>query len=624
VRGNGKIIQELEGDFRGAGWNVIKVIWGSYWDPLLARDKEGRLLRIMEETVDGEYQNYKANDGAFVRKHFFGKDPKVAEMVSRMSDEDIWRLNRGGHDPHKVYAAYSAAVKHKGQPTVILAKTIKGFGLGKQGQAKNPTHQLKKIDTATIKEMRDQFNIPIPDDKLDELPFYIPPADAPEMKYLHAHRKALGGYLPQRRPKAEKTPAVPGLSAFEPVLKGSGEGREISTTMAFVRLLTALVRDKEIGKRIVPIVPDEARTFGMEGMFRQLGIFASEGQKYEPVDKDQVMYYREDKQGQILEEGINEAGAFSSWIAAATAYSHSNTVTVPFYTFYSMFGMQRIGDLAWAAADQRARGFLLGATAGRTTLNGEGLQHEDGHSHLISSVIPNCVSYDPTYGYELAVIVHDGLRRMVTNQEDVYYYITLMNENYVHPAMPQGVEEGILKGMYLLKESKNKSKSRVQLLGSGTILREVEAAAELLEKDWGVGADVWSATSFTELRRDGLAAERWNMLHPEAKPRVPYVTQALQGKTGPVIAASDYVKSFADQIRPFVPRDRTYRVLGTDGFGRSDSRAQLRYFFEVNRHFVVLAALRALADQGEIKPKTVADAIKKYGIDPEKADPTTV
>jgi pyruvate dehydrogenase E1 component len=444
------------------------------------------------------------------------------------------------------------------------------------------------------------------------------------MKYLHAHRKALGGYLPQRRPKAEKTPAVPGLSAFEPVLKGSGEGREISTTMAFVRLLTALVRDKEIGKRIVPIVPDEARTFGMEGMFRQLGIFASEGQKYEPVDKDQVMYYREDKQGQILEEGINEAGAFSSWIAAATAYSHSNTVTVPFYTFYSMFGMQRIGDLAWAAADQRARGFLLGATAGRTTLNGEGLQHEDGHSHLISSVIPNCVSYDPTYGYELAVIVHDGLRRMVTNQEDVYYYITLMNENYVHPAMPQGVEEGILKGMYLLKESKNKSKSRVQLLGSGTILREVEAAAELLEKDWGVGADVWSATSFTELRRDGLAAERWNMLHPEAKPRVPYVTQALQGKTGPVIAASDYVKSFADQIRPFVPRDRTYRVLGTDGFGRSDSRAQLRYFFEVNRHFVVLAALRALADQGEIKPKTVADAIKKYGIDPEKADPTTV
>jgi len=546
-------------------------------------------------------------------------------MVSRMSDEDIWRLNRGGHDPHKVYAAYSAATKHKGQPTVILAKTIKGFGMGKQGQAKNPTHQLKKIDTSTIKEMRDQFNIPIPDDKLDELPFYIPPADAPEMKYLHERRQELGGYLPQRRQKAEKSPAVPALAAFDQVLKGSGEGREISTTMAFVRLLTALLRDKELGKRIVPIVPDEARTFGMEGMFRQLGIFASEGQKYEPVDKDQVMFYREDKAGQILEEGINEAGAFSSWIAAATAYSHSNTVTVPFYIFYSMFGMQRIGDLAWAAADQRARGFLLGATAGRTTLNGEGLQHEDGHSHLFSSVIPNCVSYDPTYGHELAVIVHDGLRRMVTNQEDVYYYITLMNENYIHPAMPSGVEEGILKGMYLLRESKAKHKARVQLMGSGTILREVEAAAEMLEKDWNVAADVWSATSFTELRRDGLAADRWNMLHPEGKQKISFVEKSLKERpAGPVVAASDYVKTFADQIRPFVPRDRVYRVLGTDGFGRSDSRAQLRHFFEVNRRFVVIAALKALAEQGEGKTKAVADAIKKYGIDPEKVDPTTV
>jgi pyruvate dehydrogenase E1 component len=579
----------------------------------------------MEQTVDGEYQNYKANDGAFVRKNFFGKDPKVLEMVSRMSDEDIWRLNRGGHDPHKVYAAYSAATKHKGQPTVILAKTIKGFGMGKQGQAKNPTHQLKKIDTSTIKEMRDQFNIPIPDDKLDELPFYIPPADSPEMKYLHERRKELGGYLPQRRQKAETSPAVPPLSAFDQVLKGSGEGREISTTMAFVRLLTALVRDKELGKRIVPIVPDEARTFGMEGMFRQLGIFASEGQKYEPVDKDQVMFYREDKAGQILEEGINEAGAFSSWIAAATAYSHSNTVTVPFYIFYSMFGMQRIGDLAWAAADQRARGFLLGATAGRTTLNGEGLQHEDGHSHLFSSVIPNCVSYDPTYGHELAVIVHDGLRRMVTNQEDIYYYITLMNENYIHPALPEGAEQGILKGMYLLKEAKSKNKLRVQLMGSGTILREVEAAAELLEKDWGVSADVWSATSFTELRRDGLAADRWNMLHPEGKAKLAYVEEMLKKRpAGPVVAASDYVKNFADQIRPFVPRDRLYRVLGTDGFGRSDSRAKLRHFFEVNRYFVTIAALKALADQGEGKAKAVADAIKKYGIDPEKVDPTTV
>jgi len=625
VRGNGKIIQELEGDFRGAGWNVIKLIWGSYWDPLFARDVEGRLLKIMEDTVDGEYQNYKANDGAFVRNHFFGKDPKVLEMVSRMTDEDIWRLNRGGHDPHKIYAAYAAAAKHKGQPTVILAKTIKGYGLGKQGQAKNPTHQLKKVDVATIREMRDRFNIPIPDDKLEELPFYIPAADSPEMKYLRERRKALGGYLPARRRKADSVPAVPPLEAFDAVLKGSGEGREISTTMAFVRTLTVLVRDKELGKRVVPIVPDEARTFGMEGMFRQLGIFAAEGQKYEPVDKDQVMFYREDKQGQILEEGINEAGAFSSWIAAATAYSHSNQVTVPFYIFYSMFGFQRVGDLAWAAADQRARGFLLGATAGRTTLNGEGLQHEDGHSHILSSVIPNCVSYDPTYGYEVAVIVQDGLRRMVTEQEDVFYYLTLMNENYEHPAMPQGTQEGILKGMYLLRESKSKAKQRVQLLGSGTILREVLAAAEMLEADWGVAADVWSATSFTELRRDGLAAERWNMLHPEGKQRVSFVEKSLKDRpAGPVIAASDYIKTFADQIRPFVPKDRAYRVLGTDGFGRSDSRAKLRHFFEVDRNFVAVAALRTLAEQGEVKPKVVADAIKKYGIDPEKADPTTV
>jgi pyruvate dehydrogenase E1 component len=625
VRGNGKIIQELEGDFRGAGWNVIKVIWGGYWDPLIAKDKEGVLLRIMEDTVDGEYQNYKANDGAFVRKHFFGKHPKALEMVANMSDDDIWRLNRGGHDPHKVYAAYAAAVKHKGQPTVILAKTIKGYGLGKTGQAKNPTHQLKKVDIQTIKEMRDRFRIPIPDDKIEELPFYIPPADSPEMKYMHERRKALGGFLPTRRRKADSVPAVPPLSAFDAVLKGSGEGREISTTMAFVRALTALVRDKELGKRIVPIVPDEARTFGMEGMFRQLGIFAAEGQKYEPVDKDQVMFYREDKQGQILEEGINEAGAFSSWVAAATSYSHSNEVTVPFYIFYSMFGFQRIGDLAWAAADQRARGFLLGATAGRTTLNGEGLQHEDGHSHLLSAVVPNCVSYDPTYGYEVAVILQEGLRRMVTNQEDVFYYITLMNENYEHPPLPQGAEEGILKGVYLLRESKSKAKQRVQLLGSGTILREVEAAAELLETDWGVAADVWSATSFTELRRDGLAAERWNMLHPEAKPRTPYVADMLQKRAaGPVIAASDYMKSFAEQIRPFIPQGRSYRVLGTDGFGRSDSRAKLRYFFEVNRHFVTVAALKSLADQGEVKPKTVAEALKKYGIDPDKSDPTTV
>ena len=624
VRGNGKIIQELESDFRGAGWNVIKVIWGSYWDPLLARDKDGILKRVMEESVDGEYQNFKANDGAFVRKYFFGKHPKLLEMVSRMSDDDIWRLNRGGHDPHKIYAAYHAAVNHKGQPTVILAKTIKGYGLGKQGQAKNPTHQLKKLDLGTIREFRDRFNIPVPDDKLEDLPFYVPPADAPEMKYLHERRQALGGFFPQRRRKADVVPPVPPLATFEQVLKGSGAGREISTTMAFVRILTALVRDKGIGKCVVPIVPDEARTFGMEGMFRQLGIYSSEGQKYVPVDRDQVMYYREDKAGQILEEGINEAGSMSSWIAAGTSYSHSNVVTVPFYIFYSMFGLQRVGDLAWAAADQRTRGFLLGATAGRTTLNGEGLQHEDGHSHVLASVIPNCISYDPAYGYEIAVIIHDGLRRMVERQEDVFYYITLMNENYEHPAMPQGAEQGILKGQYLLRESKSKAKGRVQLMGSGTILREVLGAAELLETDWGIAADVWSAPSFTELRRDGLAADRWNLLHPEAAPRRPYVTQCLEKRAGPVVAATDYIKSFADQIRPFVPRERVYRVLGTDGFGRSDSRAQLRRFFEVNRHFVAIAALKALADQGEGKPGVVAKAIEKYGIDPEKRDPTTV
>ncbi len=623
VRGNGKIIQELEADFRGAGWNVIKLIWGSYWDPLLARDKDGALKKVMEDTVDGEYQNFKANDGAFVRKHFFGKDPRLLEMVSRMTDDDIWRLNRGGHDPHKIYAAYAAAVKHKGQPTVILAKTVKGYGMGKIGEGKNTTHQQKKMDIDSVRQMRDRFNIPIPDDKLEELPFYKPAPDSPEMKYLLERRAALGGFLPQRRRKAFHALPVPELEVFEAQLKSS-EGREISTTMAFVRILTTLLRDKTLGKKIVPIVPDEARTFGMEGMFRQLGIFSQEGQKYEPVDKDQVMYYREDKAGQVLEEGINEAGAFSSWIAAATSYSTSGVNMIPFYIFYSMFGMQRIGDLAWAAADQRARGFLLGGTAGRTTLNGEGLQHEDGHSHILSSVIPNCISYDPTYAYELAVIIQNGLSRMVAKQEDVYYYITVMNENYEHPAMPKGVEEGILKGMYPLQTSKSKSKKRVQLLGSGTILREVIAAAELLEKDWGVSADVWSATSFTELRREGLAAERWNLLHPEDAPRVSYVEQCLAKSVAPVVAASDYMKTFAEQIRPFIPRDRVYRVLGTDGFGRSDTRGQLRHFFEVNRYWVTIAALKSLVEQGELKAKTVAEAISKYGIDPSKPDPTTV
>jgi pyruvate dehydrogenase E1 component len=622
VRGNGKIIQELEGDFRGAGWNVLKLLWGSYWDPLLARDAEGILQQVMLETVDGEYQNYKANDGEFVRKYFFGKNPKLLEMVSRMTDDDIWRLNRGGHDPHKIYAAYAAATKHQAQPTVILAKTIKGYGLGRQGQAKNPTHQLKKLDIETIRQFRDRFNVPVPDEELEKLPFYLPPADSPEMKYLHERRKELGGYLPQRRRKADSVPAVPPLSAFESVMKPT-EGREISTTMAFVRVLTALVRDKEIGKFVVPIVPDEARTFGMEGMFRQLGIFSQEGQKYTPVDRDQVMYYREDKAGQILEEGINEAGAMSSWIAAATSYSHSNLVMVPFYIVYSMFGFQRTGDLAWAAGDQRARGFLVGATAGRTTLNGEGLQHEDGHSHILSSVIPNCVSYDPTFAYEVAVIIHDGLRRMVAEQEDVFYYITVMNENYEHPGMPEGAEAGILKGMYLFKKGGTRKK-RVQLLGSGTILREVIAAAEMLERDWSVSADIWSCPSFTELARQGMDVERWNLLHPTEERRKSYVEQCLESRDGPVIASSDYVKAFAEQIRPFVPAGRPYRVLGTDGYGRSDTRQKLRHHFEVDRNWVTVAALKALADQGTVKPEVVAEAIAKYGIDPAKPNPVTV
>jgi pyruvate dehydrogenase E1 component len=622
VRGNGKIIQELEGDFRGAGWNVLKLLWGSYWDPLLARDAEGILQQVMLETVDGEYQNYKANDGEFVRKYFFGKNPKLLELVSRMTDDDIWRLNRGGHDPHKIYAAYAVATKHQDQPTVILAKTIKGYGLGRQGQAKNPTHQLKKLDIETIRQFRDRFNVPVPDEDLEKLPFYLPPADSPEMKYLHERRQALGGYLPQRRRKADSVPAVPALAAFESVMKPT-EGREISTTMAFVRALTVLVRDKEIGKFVVPIVPDEARTFGMEGMFRQLGIFSQEGQKYTPVDREQVMYYREDKAGQILEEGINEAGAMSSWIAAATSYSHSNLLMVPFYIVYSMFGFQRTGDLAWAAGDQRARGFLVGATAGRTTLNGEGLQHEDGHSHILSSVIPNCVSYDPTFAYEVAVIIHDGLRRMVAEQEDVFYYITVMNENYEHPGMPEGAQEGILKGMYLFSKGGSRKK-RVQLLGSGTILREVIAAAEMLERDWSVSADVWSCPSFTELAREGVDAERWNLLHPTAPRRKSYVEQCLEARDGPVIASTDYVKAFAEQIRPFVPAGRPYRVLGTDGYGRSDTRQKLRHHFEVDRNWVTVAALKALADQGAVKPEVVAEAIAKYGIDPAKPNPVTV
>jgi pyruvate dehydrogenase E1 component len=625
VRGNGKIIQELEAAFRGAGWNVLKVLWGSYWDPLLAMDSKGVLRQRMEECVDGEYQNFKAKGGAYTREAFFGKYPELKEMVAAMSDEDIWRLNRGGHDPHKVFAAYAAAVKHTGQPTVILAKTIKGYGMGASGEAQNPTHQAKKMALEDLRAFRDRFQIPIPDDQLEKLPFYRPAEDSPEMKYLQARRAALGGYVPTRRTRAEAL-AAPPLSAFQALLEATGE-REISTTMAFVRILTSLLRDKAIGRHIVPIIPDEARTFGMEGLFRQVGIYSSVGQLYEPVDSDQVMYYREDKGGQILEEGINEAGAFSSWLAAATSYSVNGVQMMPFYIYYSMFGFQRIGDLAWAAGDSRARGFLLGGTAGRTTLNGEGLQHEDGHSHLQAAMIPNCVTYDPTFHYELAVIVQDGMRRMVQEQEDVFYYLTVMNENYSHPAMPKGAEKGILKGLYPLVKGeggrgKGKKNPRVQLLGSGTILREVMAAAELLESDWGVAADVWSATSFNELRREAQEIHRWNLLHPDKKQKLSYVEQCLDASEGPIVAATDYMRAFPDQIRPYV--HRRFVTLGTDGFGRSDSREALRRFFEVDRHYVVLAALKALADDGVIPAGKAAEAIKKYGIDADRANPVNV
>jgi len=625
VRGNGKIIQELEGEFRGAGWNVVKVIWGSNWDPLLAKDKEGILQRVMMETLDGEYQNYKAKDGAYVRKHFFGKHPKLLEMVSRMSDDDLWHLLRGGHDPHKVYASFKVAQEHKGQPTVLLVKTVKGYGMGKSGEARNTAHQTKKLDDEAVREMRDRFALPIADEQLADVPFFKPADDAPEIKYLHERRKALGGYLPQRRVKSDEKLVVPELATFKAVLDATAEGREISTTQAYVRFLTILLRDASLGKRVVPILVDESRTFGMEGLFRQIGIYNHQGQLYEPVDKDQVSYYREDKAGQILQEGINEAGAMSSWIAAATSYSTNDRIMVPFYTFYSMFGLQRIGDLAWAAGDMRARGFLLGGTAGRTTLNGEGLQHEDGHSHIMASTIPNCIPYDPTFAHEVAVILHDGLRRMVTNQEDVFYYITLMNENYAQPGLVAGQEENILKGLYLLQEGAKKSKHRVQLMGSGTILREVIAAADLLRDDWGVTADIWSAPSFTLLARDGQDVERWNMLNPTAKkPRVAHITQSLQGTAGPIIVATDYMRTFAEQVRAFIPKDRSYKVLGTDGFGRSDSRAKLREFFEVNRYFVTVAALKTLADEGAIEQSVVADAIKKYGINPNKANPVTL
>jgi len=617
VHGNGKIIQQLETVFRGAGWNVIKVIWGHRWDPLLAEDDDGLLVRRMGEAVDGEYQTYKSRDGAFVREHFFGADPELAKRVEHMSDEEIWNLNRGGHDAAKVYAAYKAAAEHTGQPTVILAKTIKGYGMGEAGEGQNITHQQKKMNVEALRAFRDRFELDISDSEVDEVAFHRPPDDSPEIEYLRERREELGGYLPQRRRKVDEPLAVPDLETFSSQLEGSGD-REVSTTMAFVRVLAALLRDDGIGDRIVPIVPDESRTFGMEGMFRQLGIYSHVGQLYEPEDAGSMMFYKESQDGQILQEGINEAGAMSAWIAAATSYANHDTQMVPFYVFYSMFGFQRIGDLAWAAGDSRARGFLLGGTAGRTTLNGEGLQHEDGHSHLLSQTIPNCVSYDPAYGYEIAVIVHEGLRRMVSEQEDVFYYLTIENENYQHPEMPDGAADGILRGMHRVREAAG-GEAKVRLLGAGAILREALAAAEMLEEDFDVAAEVWSVTSFTELRRDGLAVDRRARLGAE-DPGTPWVAECLGEEEGaPVVAASDYMKALADGIRPWVPG--RYEVLGTDGFGRSDWRKSLRGFFEVDRRHVAVAALHALAESGGGPRSAVKGAIERYEIDPEAPDP---
>lgn len=625
VRGNGKIIQELEGDFRGAGWRVIKLIWGGYWDPLLARDKDGILQKVMEETVDGEYQAYKANDGAYVRKHFFGKDPRLLDMVSRMSDEQVWRLNRGGHDPNKVYAAFSKACEDSDQPTVILAKTIKGYGLGTEAQGKNTAHNTKKMNLEGVKAFRDRFNIPVSDEDIADdthIPYFKPAEDSPEMKYLREHREKLGGYLPHRRTKADENLKVPKLDAFNTVLAASAEDRQTSSTQAFVRALNILLRDKELKDRIVPILCDESRTFGMEGLFRQVGIYAPGGQKYEPVDRSQVMYYRESEDGQLLQEGITEAGSFCSWIAAATSYSSNNKIMIPFFVYYSMFGFQRFGDFVWAAGDMHARGFIIGGTAGRTTLNGEGLQHEDGHSHILFSVVPNCVAYDPTFGHEVGVILQHGLKRMVEDQEDVFYYLTVMNENYSHPGLRDEKDvEGIIRGLYEIEPADKKEGLQVQLLGSGTILREALEAQKLLAEDWGVNASVWSATSFTELRRNGMECTRHNMLNPEAVQKVPYVTEVLEKTEGPIVASSDYMKLFADQIREYIPKDRSYHVLGTDGFGRSDYRHKLREHFEVNRHYITLAALTSLADEGKLPKEKVSQAIKKYGIKVDKPNP---
>ena len=622
VRGNGKIIQELEGVFRGAGWNIIKVVWGRHWEPLFTKDTSGKLQEVMDNALDGDYQNCKAKGGAWTRENFFGRSPETLKLVENMSDDDIWHLNRGGHDPYKVYAAYHAAVNHTGQPTVILVKTVKGYGTGETGEAANVSHNVKKLPLKDLKHFRDRFDIPLKDDELEQLPFYKPDENSPEMVYMRKRREKLGGFIPQRRIESTTKLCTPDLDAFSTITKGSGD-RQISTTMAYVRILSILTKDKAIGSNIVPIVPDEARTFGMEGMFRQLGIFAAEGQKYKPVDSDQVMFYKESTTGQILQEGINEAGSHALWIAAATSYSTHNIPMIPFYSFYSMFGFQRTGDLAWAAGDIRARGFLIGATAGRTTLNGEGLQHEDGHSHVVASTVPNCISYDPTYGYELAVIIQHGLKRMYQDCDNVWYYITTMNENYIHPEMPKDKEvtKGIIKGLYCLKKpSSKKPKLSAHLLGCGTILNEVIEAKNILENEFGVDCSIWSATSFNELRRDGLEVARWNMLNPSAKTKkTSWIYQQMGSLSGPVIAATDYMKLYADQIRNFIPN--TYITLGTDGFGRSDTRQKLRHFFEVDRYFITIATLTGLVQDGHLQDTIVTTAMKKFNIDPKKHDP---
>ena len=619
VRGNGKIIQELEGNFRGAGWNVFKVVWGSGWDKLLANDHNGILKKRMEECLDGEYQSFKANGGAFVREHFFGKYPELKQMVAHMSDDEIYYdLMRGGHDPLKVYTAYDAAVKSKDKPSLILAKTVKGYGMGEAGEGQNITHSQKKMAEDQLTKFAERFDIPVSESQIAGAELYKPADDAPEMKYLHERRKALGGYLPSRRTHGDSL-KIPGMKMFSQLTKATGE-RTMSTTMALVRIMVAVARNKEIGPRLVPIVPDEARTFGMEGMFRQVGIYAPEGQKYTPMDAKDIMPYREKASGQLLQEGINEAGAMSSWIAASTAYSNYGTTMMPFYIFYSMFGFQRIGDLAWAAGDLGARGFLIGGTAGRTTLNGEGLQHEDGHSQLFAEFIPNCVSYDPTFHYELAVIVRDGMKRMFEDQENVFYYITTMNENYSHPDMPDNSEDGIIKGLYKLQTAQ--SKCSVRLLGSGTILRESIAAAELLQQDFGIAADVWSATSLNELARDGRACERYNRLHPTDERKISWVEQCFSDSDVPVIAATDYKQNFAEQIRAFVPA--AYSVLGTDGYGRSDSRENLRRFFEVDRYHIVVTALKSLSDEGDIPVEKVTEAIAKYNIYTDAPNPAFI